>query len=165
MIISGYNDTRPSFQALNMVLWQVSIVTMALVVWGTHGIQVKVGERGWPFALIIPTEIPYATGIIYNCFQRVGWSLSLSWIIFSCAKGYGGKVYPKIISLVNSIFSIFMFFYFQYNTNYFILINNRISQRFFVMGIFCSIIKTDVFHVPDSPRLRKNVLRLHGLYL
>ena len=100
VIISEYNDTRPSFQALNMVLWQVSIVTMALVVWGTHGIQVKVGERGWPFALIIPTEIPYATGIIYNCFQRVGWSLSLSWIIFSCTKGYGGNVNLRIISLM-----------------------------------------------------------------
>ena len=118
MIISEYNDTRPSFQALNMVLWQVSIVTMALVVWGTHGIQVKVGERGWPFALIIPTEIPYATGIIYNCFQRVGWSLSLSWIIFSCTKGYGGNVYLRIIYLMIRILFRFsdVCFNFQYNT-------------------------------------------------
>ena len=163
MIISEYNDTRPSFQALNMVLWQVSIVTMALVVWGTHGIQVKVGERGWPFALIIPTEIPYATGIIYNCFQRVGWSLSLSWIIFSCTKGYGGNVYLQIISLMIRI-SDFCF-NFRYNTKHFIFINNRIGQRLFVMGVFRSIIKTYVFHVPDSPRLRKNILQLHGLYV
>ena len=149
-----------------MVLWQGSIVTMALVVWGTHGIQVKVGERGWPLALFIPTEIPYATGIIYNCFQRVGWSLSLSWIIFSCTKGYGGKVYLKIIFLMISWLDInIIFLNCQYNINPFIFINNRIGQRLFVMGIFCPIIKTNVFHVPDSSRLRKNVLRLHGLYL
>ena len=138
-----------------MVLWQGSIVTMALVVWGTHGIQVKVGERGWPLALFIPTEIPYATGIIYNCFQRVGWSLSLSWIIFSCTKGYGGKVYLKIIFLMISGLE-FRFSHFlncQYNINPFIFINNRIGQRLFVMGIFCPIIKTNVFHVPDSSRL------------
>jgi hypothetical protein len=77
-------------------MWQVSIVTMALVVWGVHGIRVKVGERGWPLALIIPTEIDYGTTIMYNCFQRVGWSLSLSWIIFSCVKGYGGKTTKQV---------------------------------------------------------------------
>ena len=79
-------------------MWQVSIVTMALVVWGVHDIRVQIGEKGWPFALFIPTEIDYATTIIYNCFQRVGWSLSLSWIIFSCVKGYGGNT-AKLVNV------------------------------------------------------------------
>ena len=74
-----------------MVLWQASLITMSLVVWGVHGIRVETGKIGWPFALFVPQDIDFATTIIYNCFQRVAWSLSLSWIIFSCVKGYGGK--------------------------------------------------------------------------
>ena len=127
-----------------MVLWQVSIVTMALVVWGTHGIQVKVGERGWPLALFIPTEIPYATGIIYNCFQRVGWSLSLSWIIFSCTKGYGGNVYLRIIYLMIHILVIF-FSIFNITLNILSLSTIGLVNDFLSWGFFAPLSRLTFF--------------------
>ena len=71
------------------MLWQVSIVTMALVVFGLHDIRAELAKPGFPF-IFDAVPFDYATAIIYNCFQRVAWSLSLCWIIFACAKGYGG---------------------------------------------------------------------------
>ena len=73
------------------MLWQISIVTMALVVWGLHDIRAETGKLGFPLSFIKEQPIDFATAIIYNCFQRTAWSLSLAWIIFSCVKGYGGK--------------------------------------------------------------------------
>ena len=28
---------------------------------------------------------------LYNCLQRIGWSLCLAWVTFSCHNGYGGE--------------------------------------------------------------------------
>jgi hypothetical protein len=38
---------------------------------------------------------------MYSAFSRIAWGLALSWIIFSCFYGYGGKQFNFIISLVN----------------------------------------------------------------
>lgn len=29
---------------------------------------------------------------LYNGFARLGWGIALSWVIFSCSKGYGGMI-------------------------------------------------------------------------
>ena len=72
-------------------MWQVSIVTMALVVFGLHDLRVEIAQKyPFPWNYAFEPTVDFATTIIYNCFQRVAWSLSLCWIIFSCAKGYGG---------------------------------------------------------------------------
>ena len=77
-----------------MVMWQISIVTMALVVFGLHDLRAEIAQnKPFPLNYFFPTPVDYATTIIYNCFQRVAWSLSLCWIIFSCAKGYGGTLF------------------------------------------------------------------------
>lgn len=66
---------------------------MALVVFGLHNLRVDlVSELIPPWNYVFPQPISYATTIIYNCFQRVAWSLSLCWVIFSCSKGYGGMI-------------------------------------------------------------------------
>merc|ERR1719273_1791402 len=64
---------------------------MALVVFGLHDIRAELAKPGFPF-IFDAVPFDYATAIIYNCFQRVAWSLSLCWIIFACSKGYGGIV-------------------------------------------------------------------------
>ena len=71
-------------------MWQVTIITMALVVFGLHNLRVDLAGLPSPWMYVFPQPISYATTIIYNCFQRVAWSLSLCWVIFSCSKGYGG---------------------------------------------------------------------------
>ena len=74
-----------------MVLWQVALVTMGLVVFGLHDMRHEYAQKGFPWVFFFPEDPGYAKTIIYNCFQRVAWSLSLCWIIFSCSKGYGGN--------------------------------------------------------------------------
>ena len=41
-----------------------------------------------------PTQRSWTTfqSVMYNCFSKTLWSLSLGWIIFSCHKGYGGLI-------------------------------------------------------------------------
>ena len=56
-----------------------------------HDIRVELSDLSFPWIYFFPRPISYANTIIYNCFQRVAWSLSLCWIIFACSKGYGGK--------------------------------------------------------------------------
>merc|ERR1719414_1623182 len=73
--------------ALNVVMWQITLITMTLVVFGLHHLRVEVATSPEQ-----PYPVPFATAIIYNCFQRVAWSLSLCWVIFACSKGYGGIV-------------------------------------------------------------------------
>ena len=65
-------------------MWQLSLLTMYLVIFGIADIL-----RGDS-----PTQhiwTPFES-IMYNCFSKTGWSLALGWIIFSCHKGYGGIV-------------------------------------------------------------------------
>ncbi|CAG7728552.1 unnamed protein product [Allacma fusca] len=38
------------------------------------------------------TPIPQAWKVIYASFHRVGWAISISWIIFACINGYGGYI-------------------------------------------------------------------------
>ncbi|CAL8129603.1 unnamed protein product [Orchesella dallaii] len=37
-------------------------------------------------------EIPKVAGLAYAGLSRVGWGVSISWVIFACMKGYGGLI-------------------------------------------------------------------------
>lgn len=37
-------------------------------------------------------EIPSGAGLMYAGFSRLGWGISIAWIIFACVKGYGWLV-------------------------------------------------------------------------
>ena len=41
-----------------------------------------------------PSQRSWTTfqSVMYNCFSKSLWSLSLGWVIFSCHKGYGGLI-------------------------------------------------------------------------
>ena len=58
---------------LNIIGWQVAFLMGFAVVYGLHD------ERTRPL-----TE---QEAIFYNGFHRIAWSMSLSWVIFSCSKG------------------------------------------------------------------------------
>lgn len=32
-----------------------------------------------------------ATNVVYGCLKSLAWTLALSWVVFSCHHGYGGK--------------------------------------------------------------------------
>jgi len=64
---------------LNVLCWQAAFLTAFGVVYGTYSHY----ERG---------RLTQLENVLYNGFQRIGWSLSLSWVIFSCSKGHGGMI-------------------------------------------------------------------------
>ena len=37
-------------------------------------------------------EIDPALSIIYGSMHRFAWSIAVAWVIFACAKGYGGSI-------------------------------------------------------------------------
>jgi len=64
-----------------VVGWILSIV-MVMVVF--NGPLPSVDEE------ITPVIDPFFR-VIYGVFHRSIWSIAITWIIFVCAKGYGGK--------------------------------------------------------------------------
>lgn len=66
--------------ALNLTLWVVAFAT---------GFACIYGLDSWHIALtgVAP---PAFNNAMYGVFQRLGWGAALSWLIFACAKGYGG---------------------------------------------------------------------------
>ncbi len=61
-----------------MIAWVLAF-GMGLAV--VYGLNVKVGME--------PPS--HAVSVIYGGFHRLAWSLALGWVIFACARGYGGK--------------------------------------------------------------------------
>ena len=39
-------------------------------------------------------SVPFtkAADVMYNGFSKLGWSVSVGWVIFACCRGYGGKL-------------------------------------------------------------------------
>ena len=60
-------------QKLNVLGWQVAFLSAFAVVYGING-----QHKG---------RLSTLENTMYNGFQRIAWSLSLSWVIFSCSKG------------------------------------------------------------------------------
>ena len=75
-------------QALNLILWQASILTGIAVVYGIADLRMNT-------TLFISgaTEVE---SLFYHCFHKIGWSLALAWVIFSCVNGYGGKFFIPV---------------------------------------------------------------------
>lgn len=65
-----------------MVGWILSIV-MSLVV--------LCGPMPYLNEEVTPVIDPLFN-VIYGVFHRTVWSIAISWIIFVCAKGYGGNI-------------------------------------------------------------------------
>ena len=58
---------------LNLLCWQAAFLAAFAVVYGNYDVYAR------PLSMV---EI-----VLYNGFQRLAWSVSLSWVIFSCSKG------------------------------------------------------------------------------
>ena len=63
---------------LNLTLWLISTAVALAVVFGTY----KDRKHGY-------TQLDTA---FYWGFSRLGWSMAIGWVIFSCVKGYGGVI-------------------------------------------------------------------------
>ena len=68
-------------------MWQLSFLTGIAVIFGLGNIRKtnEFGNESW-------TTLE---AVIYRCFSKTGWSLALSWVVFSCHNGYGGTKYNK----------------------------------------------------------------------
>ena len=116
-----------------MLLWQVAIVCMAVDVYGlTH-----------LFATNSPSHQSWTTfqSVMYNCFSKTLWSLSLGWVIFSCHKGYGGGF---VTSFSRYLFDIFFF---------------RFDQQLFVLESLDTTVKIDLCCLPNPPNSPTNCAR------
>ncbi len=70
------------FQLLVLLLWVVSLTTMFCVTYLQNTMEyLTTGTQ--------PSELANA---LYNTFAKASWGLALSWLIFACRHGYGGKL-------------------------------------------------------------------------
>ncbi len=60
-----------------MIIWALAFATGLAVI---YGLNIR-------FDMTPPS---HAVNVIYGGFHRLGWSLALGWLIFACARGYGG---------------------------------------------------------------------------
>ena len=61
--------------------WIISIATGLAIVYGINIPQ--------NFPLI--TTLSMTEKILYGGFHRLAWAMAVSWVIFTCSRGYGGK--------------------------------------------------------------------------
>ena len=103
-----------------------SLLTGCLVIFGLG----KIWKESFYFAETWTTF----EAVVYRCFSKTGWSLALSWIVFSCHHGYGGEKRCRICIL-------YVFFHGLIFRNY---------QQFSVMGCLCTLVKIDFCSLPKS---------------
>lgn len=65
---------------IQFIGWVSSLLTIFAVIFGQYNL-VQLGGNDH-----------LLSSVIYNSCDRIAWGLSLGWIIFVCAKGYGGAV-------------------------------------------------------------------------
>ena len=69
-------------------MWQVSFIVGMLVVFGLANIRSTTTTTFESWSMF--------ESVMYRCFSKTAWSLSLSWVVFSCHHGYGGIKYKPI---------------------------------------------------------------------
>ena len=69
-----------SLQELNIIAWIVAFIIGYLVVYGLNLPE--------SYAGILPSK---AVNAAYGGFHRLAWGIAISWVIFACCRGYGGK--------------------------------------------------------------------------
>ena len=73
------------FQLVNLALWAVAFAIGLAVVYGLN-----IPKRiAFPPATRVPTT--EAIDIAYGGLHRLSWALAVSWVIFACCRGYGGR--------------------------------------------------------------------------
>ena len=68
-------------QPIVVIAWTISLSTLFVVIYGLN--MPVLFETGLP-----PSE---ATNIFYGGLHRLAWAIALAWVIWACAKGYGGE--------------------------------------------------------------------------
>ena len=63
-------------------MWQVSFIVGMLVIFGLANIRSTTTTTLESWSMF--------EAVMYRCFSKTAWSLSLSWVVFSCHHGYGG---------------------------------------------------------------------------
>ena len=79
--------------------------------------QEKFGEkRSWIRKFGIRENMSWtfykAENILYGGFHRLAWSIAVAWVIFTCCRGYGGKVQTFSELYMKFIFFIYIRRYF-----------------------------------------------------
>lgn len=69
-----------NFQVYNILCWALSLGVMLLIIL----FQYPINQPNYEYVRWID--------VTYTSLHRVFWSIALSWIIFACSFGYGGKL-------------------------------------------------------------------------
>ena len=83
-------------------MWQASILTGCLVVFGLGG--------HWQDSYYFAETWTTFEAVLYRCFSKTGWSLALCWVVFSCHHGYGGRYLELIIKHRNQKCTLMIWF-------------------------------------------------------
>ena len=71
----------------NLWGWVIAIATGLAIVYGLN-IPDHINEETLQF----DSGLSMAENILYGGFHRLAWSIAVAWVIFTCCRGYGGKV-------------------------------------------------------------------------
>jgi len=71
-------------QLVNLLGWAIATALGLLVVYGPYT------EDG-------SYQMSEAESAFYNAAHRTGWAIALSWVIFACATGYGGRFFVSVV--------------------------------------------------------------------
>ena len=67
-------------QATNLWGWVIAIATGLAIVYGLDIPKIVTEEK----------KLTMAENVLYGGFHRLGWAIAISWVIFTCCRGYGG---------------------------------------------------------------------------
>lgn len=79
-----FSDLNGTFKVVVLIGWIVALGALFAVVYGLNLPSYFEGEMAME-----PTK---ATTITYGGLHRLNWGTALGWVVWACAKGYGGKL-------------------------------------------------------------------------